>query len=329
MNPSTDFIERFNFYRKPGTVHVDCDAMWTLEQHLWHLAEIVEDLSLPVDGASIDREPLISEWPRVSQWLKAAAGLRCVDIDLAFGEPYLEMCPAADAYFAAASNVASAFMTEQTRLHYSWNAVERLLEVLSLDAVPAAPGRYNAATKRLNDYWVDRSLPQHFDCVSQHLRQHVQHDPGLKDQRRLQKALTETPWRGPSGTPLSLASQLRHLPAHGDLALPEPATWGEDEPAPNEHLGQRLHAPRLASRGLLLTIPMLLIASRPDAGLQGWRTPRGGWWIHGDDGNWSRDPNPDWSELVSCAHLRPPGPGGVSDHDYGLYDELAEDRDVA
>lgn len=329
MPPSTEPRERFNSYRKPGELHVDCAAMWPLEQHLWHLAEILDDLSLEATEDSLNHDARVHEWPRISRWLKTAAGLRCVDIDTAFGEPHLplSLCGVAADYYEAASNVTSAYMTEQTRLHYAWNAMERLLEVLRPDSVQQAPGRYNAATKLLNDHWGDSPRPEHFDCVSRHLRQHVEHDPELREQMQIQKALLDTPWRGPSGTLLSLASQLRHLPAHGDLDFPEPTAWGDSEPEPVEQLGQRIHAPRLACRGLLLSIPMLLVARPPAANLTGLCTPRSGWWVRPEGGTWNRHPNPGWQALLRSAHLRPPDCDTATDQEYGLYDEFDGDGD--
>ena len=58
------------------------------------------------------------------------------------------MCSSARQYKNAHSDVAaSAYATEQTRLHYAWSAVERLLEILVLPRISdrQANRRYNRA----------------------------------------------------------------------------------------------------------------------------------------------------------------------------------------
>lgn len=295
----------YNVYRKPEALRVDCAEMRTLEDHLWHLSEVFQDVGLkaPSDPA-IRQEAVPREWPRVSRWLQMAAGLRCVDIDIAYGEPYLPLCGRAEEYHAAASNVASVYVTEQARLQYTWNATERLLKVLRLPAVSRARGNFNAATKLLHDHWAHREPLAHVDCVLRHLRAHAEGDPELCG--GLQAALQEAPWRGQSGLLLAAANQLRHVPAHGDLAVPQPGTWGEDEPPPSEHVARLLHAPRLASRGLALSLQMLLLAAKPLGSLHGWRTPGAGWWVLGTHGTWHREREPDWLTLLAQAHQMPP-----------------------
>ncbi len=72
---------------------------------------------------------------RRSQWLRAAAGLRYVKVDFFVGEPDAGLCGSASKYEHAASTTISQFMTEQTRLHYTWNAAERLLAAIRLPPV--------------------------------------------------------------------------------------------------------------------------------------------------------------------------------------------------
>ena len=48
-------------------------------------------------------------------------------------------------------------MTEQTRLHYTWNAAERLLAAIRLPPVKDNRSAYAAATRLLADHWGGRA----------------------------------------------------------------------------------------------------------------------------------------------------------------------------
>jgi hypothetical protein len=233
------------------------------------------------------------------------AGLRYVDVDLAYGNPDPILCRTAADYEAAANETASLDATELTRLQYIWNSVERLLQVLRLASVPAAPGRFNAATMLLKAYWSERELPAHYSCVLRHLREHVEKDPALRGQRRLSTSIKEAPWRGPSGVLLAAANQLRHLPAHGDVAIAEPVAWSEEESAESSRFPVRLHATRLATRALALSLQMLLIATEAPFVLTGWREPTNGWWVLTDD-RWQQALDVSAVKLLEQAHLQPP-----------------------
>jgi hypothetical protein len=221
----------YTFYRRPEPVRIDCQSMRLLEDHLWHLADVLDYLS-PSDGAALavqdEQEP--QEWHRIPRWLRLAAGLRYVDVDTGYGEPDTWLCGSAMDYQAAANDTASLWATEQTRLQYVWNAAERLVKVLKLPVVKEAPGRFNAATKLLKAEWGDRPLPPHYTCVARHLRMHVETDPELRNNAALVATFDEKLWRGKSGLLIAAANQLRHPPAHGDLTVPEPVNWTAGEP---------------------------------------------------------------------------------------------------
>jgi hypothetical protein len=312
----------YSVYRTPEAVNVDCAEMRLLKDHLWHLSEICQDLLIRPDLLTTQAQDKVEqEWPRVVRWLRMAAGLRYVDVDVAYGEPMLMLCGRADEYHEAASDTASSFVTEQTRLLYTWNAVERLLKLLRLPPVDEASAPYNRATQLLRDYWTGRDLPSHFNCVLKHLRAHAEGDSWLKSEKRLLAAFEERDWRGTSGMLLAAANQLRHLPAHGDLDMPEPVTWGPGYTGPEEYVAPLLHAPRLAVRGLALSFQMLLLARNPSASLADFRTPRGGWSVLGGDGQWSSQV-PAWRSLIEQAHLLPPRAD-----EYGLYDPEAVEEE--
>lgn len=310
--------EGYGVYRRPERVSMGSSELRPLENHLWHLSEICADLSIGCSGVTNSDLELGSEWGRVILWLRMAAGLGHVEIDLAYGEPDLFLCGRAADYHEAVSDCTSAFTTEQTRLLYAWNAVERLLKTLPLPSVSEAPSAFNRATRLLMDHWDGRELPRYFDPVLNHLCFHVENDPWLLRERRLRTAFEVTPWRTKSGFLLAAANQLRHLPAHGDLDMPQPVTWGTEAPSGSEQVASALHLPRLAARGLALSLQMLLVAGNLNVSQEGLRTPRRGWWFYDADEEWHRG-EPPLRMLLEQAHLRPPNP-----ERYGLYDPDAE-----
>jgi len=105
---------------------------------------------------------------------------------------------------------------------------------------------------------------------------------------------------------LAAANDLRHLPAHGALDIPEADAWGPDEPVISKSTELLLHAPRLATRGLALSIQMLLLTSAPQARLSGVRTPLHGWQVRQPRDEWDRHDAPDWRARLEQAHLHPP-----------------------
>jgi hypothetical protein len=234
-------------------------------------------------------------------------GLRFGDVDfgVAYGTPYL--CGTAMDYLEAENQLAAGYATELTRLQYSWNAVERLLSILELPSVPEAPGSFNAATRMLQSAFPNESsLPTHYLCVLRHFRNHAMNDVALKTNRKLSAALNNTPWRAISGLLLAGANQLRHVPAHGDIQLPEPKSWGDDQVA-EVALPASLHVSRLATQGLALSIQMLIAASFPAAvRLQGSIDPKLGLWQQDQNGCWSRTFTPNVDSLFLQAHLEPP-----------------------
>lgn len=258
-------LNEYGVYRRLPQADVDCSAMRPLTEHLVLLAKALPQIGPNQLARPLPVEPGVysAEVRLATQWLRLSAGLQHVDVDLSVsdGMPYL--CSSAMDYLDAENTLTAQYATEFTRLQFAWNALERLLRVLPLDPVTAAPGNFNSATQLLADHFSEPDLPPHFGCVLKHLSAHMQRDPVLAGIRKLQRSLDETPWRTASGMLLAAANQLRHVPAHGDLTIPQPETWGEDA---DDQLPRSLHPPRLAVRGLALSTQMLFaVFVRDDA----------------------------------------------------------------
>lgn len=294
----------YHAYPRREAVRADCADMRPLEEHLWHLSTVLQDMWPAKGGLAISPDDLSDEWPRISQWLRLAAGLRYVDVDMAYGEP-MALCRPAFEYESAASELASRLVTEQTRLHYVWNAVERLLRVMKIPPVPGNRGRFVAAANLLRSAWSSRDLPDHYSHVAEHLRQHCLYDPGLRDNARLQRALEDSASLDESGRLLIVGNQLRHPNAHGDFTVPAPSSWGSDSEAERPATERRLHAPRLAARGLALSIQMLLGGTGAELELGILNTPFDGWWVR-EGQDWHREFEPSPERLLTDAHLPPP-----------------------
>jgi hypothetical protein len=247
---------------RPGALHqLDCGHLRPVEGQIGALVELLELLEEREDGQSV-LGGAGKEAALVQQWLRMAAGLAQVIVDLrSFDVPF--MCDSAMEYEEAANRAASLFVTEYTRLLYVWNAAEVLLGSMSLPEVSGAKGVFNGAAAHLTEHW-SQALPSHYSGLLSHLEDHIQRDPALAGDQRLRRSMKERTWRGPQATLLSASQHLRHVLAHGALQMPGPDAWGDEVNDGEEpiRLG-RLHVPRLATRGICLGLQMIL-ATRVD-----------------------------------------------------------------
>lgn len=238
--------------------HLDCEHLQSVESQLARVVGLISALIDP-EAAGVIYPEFAAAWDLGEQWLRLASGLSYVDVDRAsFDPPY--MCGPAMDYEAAANRAISLFITEYTRLLYTWNAVEVLLPAMRLPEVPEARGLFNSAAKRLTQHW-STDVPDHYDFLLAHLVEHVRRDPWLAEDKRMAGSLDVRPWRGRVALLFSSSQQLRHVLAHGALRMPEPDFWGEEMIPDTEPIAlSRLHLPRIGTRGLALGL-QLLVAS--------------------------------------------------------------------
>jgi hypothetical protein len=249
---------------------VDCPDLIGLTQHLNSVAVALDapwtESFLAHDGAHL------TGMRQVSHWLHLAAGLRHVEI-------FLMEDPDDSGYCAwdfplDLNHLASIYMTEFTRLQYTYNAVERFLRIVEND-LPAEnqAGRIKRATLALKYYWDGRDLPEHHNCLVKHLRSHIMKYSAFREVDALVSAFECSAWRDESGLLLSVGSQLRHLPAHGDLFVPDPE-YANFSRASSVY-PKIAHVPLVGVRALLLSLQMLLIALGAASGREtanSWKT---------------------------------------------------------
>ncbi|RAJ52537.1 hypothetical protein K376_05994 [Streptomyces sp. PsTaAH-130] len=318
MNFSDLLNEGFLFYKRTPVEKFECDELRELENHLWYMAQMLADLNCAALGYFIPSSEGRPEVDRIVQWLQMAASLRIAHIDMSDHAPGVYLCKGMSEYYASDSELTSAYATEYTRLLYTWCSVERLLQVLQLPSLPRFDGwkkvkndRWNSATYSL----LNTPVPDHYNCIAEHLKRHVQKDPDLSNMPQLLQAFEVTPWRSTSGSLLLAANRLRNMPAHGDLSIPTPVL-GDERIKIKQQLA--LHAPRLAVRGLLMSMQMLLTClEHPDDYWNGNIGPEEGWWMRDDQGVWkTSDDDTHPKHSVSVAHLLPVDADGVAYKDY-------------
>jgi hypothetical protein len=228
-------------------------------------------------------------------------------------------------YDDAADLVAAQYITEQTRLHYAWNSFERLLKTVDLPRMPGMSGSFNEAALLLAQ---DSSgiEPEHYACTLVHFSSHIQTDPQWVGNPRLLKAITPTSVKPQRSLLMLAANQLRHPIAHGDLSVPQPQEWGDEDSLERlRHLPQYLHVLRLAVRGLLFSIPMILVAAVPNRlYMTGSMRPSPGWWFKSRSGPWGRADDPDPAALLVQAGLEAPF-GETIEYEYGCEKEEWEE----
>ncbi|MFF0083733.1 hypothetical protein ACFYR1_29070 [Streptomyces canus] len=308
----------YSFYKRTPFEQYESNELRDLENHLWYMAQMVTDLNCAALGYFIPSSAGQPDVDRIIQWLEMAASLRMAHIDMSDHAPGPYLCKGMSEYYASDSEITSAYATEYTRLLYTWCAVERLLDVLQLPPMPTFDGwkkvkrdSWNNATYHL----LRTPVVDHYHCTARHLRQHVQNDPVFAGAPQLLQAFEVTPWRSVSGSLLLAGNRLRNMPAHGDLSIPTPVV-GDERIKIKQHLA--LHAPRLAARGLLMSMQMLLTSlETPDDYWNGNIGPEDGWWMRDDEGVWKGSDDgmhPKYS--IAVAHLRPVDAYGVAYDDY-------------
>lgn len=242
------------FYLR-GRRDVDCGQLVPLRDHLSLAATA---LSGPWTEWFITSEDEMLR--NASHWLHLAAGLEHVELFLMDDPDDSGMC--AWDYPWDLNSLASIYMTEFTRLQYTWNAVDRFLSAVDLPAQPAGSrGKVSQATSALMVHWEGQPLPEHYRCVLRHLKAHVTEWPYFSRIKGLSSAFDESPWRSESGILLAVGNQLRHLPAHGDLLVPDPERVGFSRG--EERFPAAAHVPLLGTRALVFSLQMLVAATAP------------------------------------------------------------------
>lgn len=308
MSMSELLSEGYRFYKATPLSTVDCVALRGLDDHARGLKAIIEFLGLPAHKPHMTDKEIRHEWTQVEQWLGMAAGLRFVDIEFLDGRDSW-LCSVAGDYNDAHNSLVSAYATEQNRLLYVWSAAERLLKLLILpDNVPDKfRNNYNRASSLLTQSYELADLPEHYMCVYEHLCQHVQNDTALQSEKSLSRSLLKTSWRREPGLLLSIGNSMRNIPAHGVDTGPAVTDWDRDDPRSEVALSTAYHAPMLATRGLLLSIQMLLATScqyfpddLDDDIVDGrWVRAAGKW-------EWVTNLEPALRDIILSAHLRNP-----------------------
>lgn len=300
--------DRLAYYRPADTTGVDCDAMRTVEDHADHLGQLMESqLELRPERVGCAHKEAQYEWDQIRQWLAMVSGLRHVDVTPE-QRNYWGLCERAEMYDDAKNDVVSDVATEETRLLYAWGATERLMRVLAMPAVPdkAANGKpYNRASQLITTAFPEGEGLEHYDHVLRHLRHHAADDSGLSGDRALTDAAKERPWRNVNAVLLPLGAATRNIHAHGASSYPEPENWHEDARSRNPSLHPAAHAPRLACRGLLLSIQQLLSVTTTTGQHSDFEAEEFGWPVR-EGGDWQWIEEPSARQLLIGTHLQPP-----------------------
>jgi len=204
----------------------------------------------------LEEEHLCSD--SVFEWLRIAASIESVSVNmLTFGEGVM-YCSAAAEYEDRRSDLLSEVLHDQLRFTYVWGAFETLAKIVEPPAVPKSVKPRSSMVDR-----VAYHLRGTFDlrnCAPWGYNQWL-HDLkvslGPSDRFRIGKHFALTTCAGYSGLAISIVRHIRNQFAHGVVNLPEPEEWTGEKPA-------ALSVLKLSTRLVLLSMQMLLLAEHPD-----------------------------------------------------------------
>lgn len=192
-------------------------------------------------------------WSSVQNWLRMAAGLRRVEIDLSTFGAF--MCNGAEEYENAVGEATSRQHAYLTRLLYLYMAIENATSTID----PRADG--DGKTFPIAQSILARhreGLFRHETCAHVHVMKHVRLDAQLSESKLSTVSLENPQYPGlPS---LQIAARFRNLYAHGGLQTPilrrrrADNSWDPDP-------GRRSCAIDYACRCILFTLQRLFIVA--------------------------------------------------------------------
>lgn len=164
-------------------------------------------------------------WSRVADWLTLASGLETLIVDTGWFDGAVYMCKGAAEEEFQRSQRLMALATELTRLTYVVYALESAHAVLRPPKLTNRPGKFSAVAGYLASHWVDRPVPDHYDCVLRGLRRSVlgdqeaalNPDPDLEE---VSKVLSRHPDNSSLELGVLVVAEMRNYLAHGDISLP-------------------------------------------------------------------------------------------------------------
>ena len=195
------------------------------------------------------------QWNHAADLLHLAAGVLRVEIDPFLFDYSSVYCGTVGDYQDANRKVISDYQMELTRLLFTWNAFETIVEGLR------PTGWKDGKTRAVGKYLTDRFEPErlvHYACAVEGLRK-------LATDRNTPFFLEDSNFDpggsyGESGIGIKAVSKLRNGLVHTAVALPEPRDW-------RGPVDGGLHSARGARRLVLYTLQMMLIGNYSGSGL--------------------------------------------------------------
>jgi hypothetical protein len=208
----------------------------TLKEHCRSLVEILKD---PM---------LISEWESTVEWLRLAASIKCIEVDMIEHELF-GFCKGGDKYDIAHEDLMNRFVMDLSIFNFVWAALESCLNQISPPKHPdkSKRGKINNACHYLSQYFAMKPLlPLLHDEINA-FRLASSLCLGYKS---VEKRFHQSEG---AGFGLFTVYELRNLFAHGSSNFPR--LDENNEPIINHHC-MMCHATRI----VLIYIQMLLLA---------------------------------------------------------------------
>lgn len=202
-----------------------------------HCSRLVEILSA---------SELFYEWENVAEWLRLAASIKNVEIDIIQFDQGFGYCSSADQYSMAREELMRRFVSELSRFNFVWGGLESCLNNIKPPKHPdnSKRGKISNACYYLKKYFELKPLPS---CLGEELSAfRLAASLCFGYEKRFDRS------RG-AGCGLFTVYELRNLFAHGSLRFPEPDN--ENQPI-SDHQDMVSHATRI----VLLSTQMLLLA---------------------------------------------------------------------
>lgn len=209
-----------------------------INQHCYDLAE-----------ALVSVRP--GEMYQMSEWLRIAAGIKSVDLDLIRFDDQFGWCSGADRYELARQDILRKHVTSMAVFLFVWGALEAAVEAISPPPHPdkSRQGKINSACHYISKYFkTDLTIRPYREVLCQFT--------GLLSRsasfQRLAADLNLPTHMGEEGFGLFIVYKLRNEFAHGDTIFPVP----DDEHRP---ISEDPTIVKLATRIVLLSIQMLFL----------------------------------------------------------------------